>query len=536
MTLPPGRRLGPYEVLGALGAGGMGEVYRARDTRLGRDVALKVLPGDVAGDPDRRRRFEREARAVAALNHPGVLALYDVGEAEGVAYLVTELLEGETLRARLGRGPVSCEHAAEWGAAAADALAAAHAGGIVHRDLKPENLFLTRDGRLKVLDFGLAKDLSVTGGAPESTTLSALTGAGLVLGTLGYLSPEQARGEPVDGRSDLFSLGCVLYETLTGHRAFGGKTAQDHVAAVLRDDPPDAASIRADAPRGLTRVVQRCLAKEPEQRFQSASDLAFALRSFGSTSAADVAPAVSAGRPARRGWLFALGLGLAGLAGLAAGYWLQPSSEAPEPVVLALTPGTSREASPAISPDGKFVAYLASEGGRTDVWVKFVGGGPAVNLTAGSGLEIQSQAALGGPEISPDGGSIAVRAGSPDEPYAERGVWLIPAPLGGPLRRLVNRAGGLRWSADGSRIVYMRPDPASGDAILVARSDGAEERVLVPPTRGLHFHEPTWSHDGAWVYFNRGLMPNNDAPTEIWRAPSAGRRRRAGRGDPGRGA
>jgi Tol biopolymer transport system component len=501
----------------------MGEVYRARDTRLGREVALKVLPVEVAGDPGRRRRFEREARAVAALNHPAVLALYDVGDVDGVAFLVTELLEGETLRARLGRGPVSCEQAAEWGAEVADALAAAHARGIVHRDVKPENLLLTRGGRLKVLDFGLAKDLSVAGDAPESTTLSALTGAGLVLGTLGYLSPEQARGEPVDSRSDIFSLGCVLYETLTGHCAFGGRTAQDHVAAVLRDDPPDAASIRADAPRGLTRVVQRCLAKEPEQRFQSARDLAFALRPFGSTSAAGAALAVSAGRPARRGWLLALGLGLAGLAGLAAGNWLRPSSsEAPEPVVLALTPGTGREASPAISPDGKFVAYLASEGDRTDVWVKFVGGGPGVNLTAGSGLEIQSHAALGGPDISPDGGSIAVRAGAPNEPYAERGIWLIPAPLGGPLRRLVNRAGGVRWSADGSRIVYMRPDPASGDAILVARSDGAEERVLVPPTRGLHFHEPTWSHDGAWVYFNRGLMPNNDAPTEIWRAPGGG--------------
>ena len=191
-------------------------------------------------------------------------------------------------------------------------------------------------------------------------------------------------------------------------------------------------------------------------------------------------------------------------------------------MVLALTPGTSREASPAISPDGKFVAYLASEGGRTDVWVKFVGGGPGVNLTAGSGLEIQSQATIGGLEISPDGSSIAVRAGPPDEPNAERGVWLIPAPLGGPPRKLVDRAGGLRWSADGSRIVYMRPDPASGDAILVARSDGAEERVLVPPTRGLHLHEPAWSHDGAWIYFNRGLMGNNDAPTEIWRVPSGG--------------
>ena len=190
--------------------------------------------------------------------------------------------------------------------------------------------------------------------------------------------------------------------------------------------------------------------------------------------------------------------------------------------MLALTPGTSREASPAISPDGKFVAYFASEGGRPDVWVKFVGGGPSANLTAGRGLEIQSQATIGGPEISPDGSVIAVRAGPSDQPYLQRGIWLIPAPLGGPPRKLVDRAGGLRWSADGSRIVYMRPDPARGDAILVARSDGTDERVLVPPTRGLHLHEPAWSHDGAWVYFNRGVMANNDAPTEIWRAPSGG--------------
>jgi eukaryotic-like serine/threonine-protein kinase len=519
VTLAPGRRLGPYELSGVLGAGGMGEVYRARDTRLGRDVAVKVLPAEVTGDPDRRRRFEREARAVAALNHPAVLALYDVGETDGVVFLVTELLEGETLRARLERGPVACGRAAEWGAAVADALAAAHAGGIVHRDVKPENLFLTRDGRVKVLDFGLAKELTVAAGGSEDATLSALTRGGAAVGTVGYLSPEQARGTPVDGRSDIFSLGCVLYEALTGRRPFGGQTAQDHIAAVLRDDPPDVASIRADAPRDLARVVQRCLAKEGEARFQSASDLAFALRSFGAASAAEVVPRAGSGRPV---WLALLPALALGLAGLAVGYWLRPSAEAPDAAVLALTPGTSREASPAISPDGKFVAYLASAGDRTDVFVQFVGGGPAVNLTVGRDLVVQSQATIGGPEISPDGGAIAVRAGRPDEPYAQRGVWLIPAPLGGPPRKLLDRASGLRWSADGSRIVYMRPDPARGDALLVARSDGTGERVLVPPAQGLHFHEPTWSPDGAWVYFNRGLMPNNDAPTEIWRVPSGG--------------
>jgi Tol biopolymer transport system component len=496
----------------------MGEVYRARDTRLGRDVALKVLPAEVAGDPERRRRFEREARAVAALNHPGLLALHDVGEADGVVFIVTELLEGETLRERLGRGSVGCERAVEWGASAAEALAVAHERGIVHRDVKPENLFLTRDGRLKILDFGLAKELVVAAGGEEEPTLPSPTRAGLVLGTLGYLSPEQARGEPIDGRSDLFSLGCVLYEALTGRRTFGGKTAQDLIAAVLKDDPPDVASLRSDVPVGFARVVQRCLAKERVARFQSASDLAFALRSIPQGSGAAIA-AVSPARASRRG--LALGLGL-GIAGLAAGYWLRPAPDAVDPMVLQLTAGVSRESSPVISPDGSFVAYLASEDKRTDIWVKFVEGGPGVNLTAGSGLEIQSQAMIGGLDISPDGKLIAARAGPPDEPSVQRGIWLIPAPLGGAPRKLVERAGGLRFSPDGERVVYVRPNPALGDSILVARRDGAEERVLVPQRPGFHVHEPAWSPDGKWVYFDRGVMPNNEAPTEIWRVPSGG--------------
>jgi len=497
----------------------MGEVYRARDTRLGREVAVKVLPHEVAADPARRSRFEREARAVAAFNHPGIVGIHDVGEDDGLAFMVTELLEGETLRERLRRGPVAGERVAEWGAGAAEALAVAHARGIIHRDLKPENLFLTRDGRLKILDFGLAKELRVAAGGEEDPTLSSPTRAGAVLGTLGYLSPEQARGDAIDGRSDIFSLGCVLYEALCGRRAFSGQTAQDLIAAVLKDDPVDAASLRPDAPTGLARVVSRCLAKEREARFQSASDLAFALRSLAAGSGAQVGPPARA--PRWPGWGWPL-VGLAALVvGLVAGYGLRPPPDAAEPMVLALTRGISREASPAIAPDGKFVAYLASEHGRTDVWVKFVGGGPEVNLTAGSGLEIQGQAMIGGLEISPDASAIAVQAGAPGSIAVDRGVWLIPS-LGGPPRKLVERAGGLRWSADGSRVAFMRPDPVGGDAILVARSDGSDERVVVPPAAGLHTHEPAWSQDDAWVYFDRGPMASNEAPTEIWRAPSGG--------------
>jgi Tol biopolymer transport system component len=341
-----------------------------------------------------------------------------------------------------------------------------------------------------------------------------------VLGTLGYLSPEQARGEPVDGRSDIFSLGCVLYEALCGRRAFAGQTAHDLIAAVLKDELADAASLRPDAPPALARVVSRCLVKEREARFQSASDLAFALRSLAVGSGAQLGLAAPPSRRPRPLWPFLASGAL--VAGLVVGYALRTPPDVAEPMVLALTPGTSREASPAISPDGKFVAYLASERDRTDVWVKFVGGGPAVNLTAGTGLAIQGQATIGGLEISPDGSMIAVQAGASGTLGIERAIWLIPAPLGGPPRKLVERAAGLRWSADGSRVVFMRPDPAGGDAILVARSDGSEERVIVPPAGGIHTHEPAWSPGGDWIYFDRGLMAGNEAPTEIWRVPSGG--------------
>ena len=340
-----------------------------------------------------------------------------------------------------------------------------------------------------------------------------------MLGTLGYLSPEQARGEAVDARSDIFSLGCVLYECLAGRRAFAGSTAQDLIAAVLRDDAPSLASLRPDVPVALARVVERCLVKEKPQRFQSASDLAFALRASSQRSGEVAATDMPALRSFRLPWLGGAALALVGLA---AGYALHRPDAASDPIVLALTGGASREASPAISSDGKFVAYLASTDERTDLWVKFVGGGSGVNLTAGSGLEIQSNATIGGPEISPDGSAIAVNAGPPGAGNAERGTWLIPAPLGGPPRLLVRRSGGLRWSADGQRIAFMRPDAASGDAILVARADGGDERLLVPAAPGIHAHEPAWSADGAFIYFNRGPMNNNQAPTEIWRVPSKG--------------
>ena len=287
--LTAGARLGPYEIVGLIGAGGMGEVYRARDRRLRRDVAIKVLPAAVARDPHRLRRFEQEALATASLNHPNILAVYDVGTHDGSPYVVSELLEGQTLRAPLdaerrvqseadssstGAGRLPVDRVLDYAKQIARGLAAAHAKEIVHRDLKPENLFVTADGRLKILDFGLAK---LTGAAEAAATTATGTGAGVILGTVGYMAPEQVRGQPADARSDIFSLGAILYEMLAGRRAFAGASASDTLSAILRDEPRPLTQIDRTRPPALEAIVRRCLAKRPPDRFQSAPDLVAAL-------------------------------------------------------------------------------------------------------------------------------------------------------------------------------------------------------------------------------------------------------------------
>jgi TolB-like protein/tetratricopeptide (TPR) repeat protein len=280
MTLATGTRLGPYEILAPLGAGGMGEVYRARDSRLGRDVAVKVLPAELSSDGERLRRFEKEAKAASALNHPNILTVHDIGAQDGVPYVVSELLEGETLRDRLASGAFSPRKAIDDALQIAHGLAAAHEKGIVHRDLKPENLFVTKDGRIKILDFGLAKltqpetpGVRVT----ENSTLSAGTEPGVVLGTLGYMSPEQVRGQPTDPRSDIFSFGAILYEMLSGRRAFQGRSAADTMSAILREDPPELSESGRNVPAALEHIVQHCLEKDRDNRFQSAKDIVFNL-------------------------------------------------------------------------------------------------------------------------------------------------------------------------------------------------------------------------------------------------------------------
>ena len=283
MPLSAGTRLGPYEVVSAIGAGGMGEVYRARDSRLGRDVALKILPASFAGDSDRRARFEREAQAIAALSHPNIVAVYDTGVHEGQIYLVMELLDGETLRDRLRAGALPVRKAVDAGVQIARGLAAAHAKGLVHRDLKPENLFILADGQVKILDFGLARVLSTGSGATE--TVPVVTDPGTVMGTVGYMAPEQVRGQTVDARADLFALGAVLYEMFSGQRAFRRDTPAETMAAILNEDPLEASTLPSGLSPALDQILRHCLEKNPNERFQSARDVAFALEAFSGSGA-----------------------------------------------------------------------------------------------------------------------------------------------------------------------------------------------------------------------------------------------------------
>src|SRR5438128_2830754 len=371
--LSAGTKLGPYEIVAPLGAGGMGEVYRARDTRLGREVAIKVLPESFSKDPDRLRRFEQEARAASQLNHPNIVTVHDFGTHGGAPYVVQELLEGETLRERLRTGALPARKAVDYGIQVARGLAAAHEKGIVHRDLKPENLFLTSDDRLKILDFGLAK-LAATEGSPaepnELSTRTQATAPGIVMGTLGYLSPEQARGQTVDQRADIFALGAILYEMLSGASAFKRGSSADTMSAILKEDPPELPS-DSKVPPALDRIVRRCLEKQPNQRFQDASDVAFALEALSGTATHLVNAAVQT-RPWSR-WAQRLIPALALIAAVAIGALAGRRlfrSEAPQPKFTAVTFRRGTVFNARFSPDGNSIYYAAAwDGNPVDVYV-----------------------------------------------------------------------------------------------------------------------------------------------------------------------
>ena len=367
MTLPAGTRVGAYEVIAPLGAGGMGEVYRARDLRLARDVAIKVLPAELSADAGRLKRFEKEARSASALNHPSIVTIYEIGSADSVAYIAMELVEGKTLRELIFPGPLPVKRLLHLAAQIADGLARAHEAGIVHRDLKPENVMVTKDGRVKILDFGLAKPAPGLDGA-EGTNLPTETGtgAGVILGTVGYMSPEQASGQPVDFRSDQFSFGSMLYELVTGKRAFQKKTGVETLSAIIQAEPEPIGTLNAQTPAPLRWIVERCLAKDPEDRYGATRDLARDLATLRDhlTDAAGVGAAPAPTRRSRKTW----GLVLAALAVLAVGvlagkrFWKE--SPAPAPTYRPLTFRRGSIFSAKFSPDGNTIIYSASWNGE----------------------------------------------------------------------------------------------------------------------------------------------------------------------------
>jgi Tol biopolymer transport system component len=510
MALSSGTKLGPYEIQSPLGAGGMGEVYRARDTRLGRDVAIKVLPEALANDADRLRRFEQEARTVAALNHPNILGIHDIGTHDGAPFLVSELLEGQTLREKLESGPLPVRRAIEYALGIAQGLAAAHEKGIVHRDLKPENVFVTRDGRVKVLDFGLAKLARPEESHETVVTLtSPATLPGMVMGTVGYMSPEQVRGEPSDARADIFSFGAVLYEMLTGRRAFKRETSAETMTAILREEPPELNDTGWQGPLALQRILVRCLEKNVERRFQSASDLAFAIESLSGTSTVKSVPQPKS----RRVWLpWAIAAAL--LVGTAVWEMVRSAAAPANPLEKAhfarVTDFESVEA--AISPDGRFVAFISDHDGPFDVWLTQVGTGRLINLTQGKAGPLPGPLRSVG--FSGNGSEIWLGGG-------DAGMRLRLMPLtGGTLRNFLSEeAVNLAWSPDGERVVYHTF--ANGDPIFVADRDGANARRIFGDQPGVHNHFPTWSPDGRWIYFVHGTPATKEM--DLWRIDPAGR-------------
>ncbi len=476
MPLARGTFVGPYEIVALIGAGGMGEVYRAHDARLRRDVAIKVLPAAFAADPERMRRFELEAHAAGGLSHPNIVVVHDTGVHEGSPYIVSELLLGETLRERLERGPVPVRRAIEYAVQIARGLSAAHQKGIAHRDLKPENVYLTDDGRLKILDFGLAKPvhaLAAQAGAGLATTVIQATEPGMVFGTVGYMSPEQVRGVPADHRSDVFSLGLILYEMISGRRAFHGESSVETMNAILKDDLPEFSTPDRPVPPGLDRVVRHCVEKAPEDRFQTARDLAFALEALSGLSEVPEASLRRRKRSAR--WRTAAVLAAGIVLGAAMGAWLLRRPPAEPPAFRYLT-YSGHDYSPAASPDGRFVAFTSERDGTPRIWLKQLPGGEEQPLTSGPDDF---------PRFSPDG-SLVLFARTEG---AATSLYRIGV-LGGEPRRVVDNASEGDWSPDGQRIAFVRPRQGTDGRLVsilgTVEADGSDVREIATfPDRNL---------------------------------------------------
>jgi serine/threonine protein kinase len=513
MALIPGTKLGSYEIVAPLGAGGMGEVYRARDSKLGREVALKLLPPQFMTDADRVARFEREARLLASLNHSHIGAIYGLEDSGNVPALVLELVEGDTLGDRVRRGPLPLAEALAIAQQVADALDAAHRAGIIHRDLKPSNIKITPDGVVKVLDFGLAKALADGGSGPDLSESPTMTGtiAGVILGTAAYMSPEQARGQRVDKRTDIWAFGCVLFEMLTGFSAFARETVTDTIAAVVTAEP-EWKSLPVSTPASIRRLLTRCLQKDARRRIHDIADARIEIED--PLTPPDPAPA-----PTPRRWshmaLWTLSLGIAtALVFL----WLWAARERfggpvagtspPNIHITRLTDLPGLEESPAISPDGRSVAFTADVGGKRQVFVQFIAGGAPLQITHDA-VDHES------PRWSPDSSSILYF--SPAVSGTVQGnIWEISA-LGGVPQRVVNSLGGADVSPTDGRLGLFRL-AKEGIQLVTAPTDASKFDVVAEFPPATYYLYPRWSPDGRWIAFQRG----DSIRFDIFVAPATG--------------
>ena len=506
--LESGSKLGEYEIENLLGAGGMGEVYRARDRKLEREVAIKILPAFFCRDPERLLRFEQEARAAAALNHPNILSIFQLGSYEGSPYLVSELLHGQTLREQLRHGPLPVRRAIELSEQIAQGLAAAHEKGVVHRDLKPENLFVTKEGRAKILDFGLAK-LTESRSSESIATKDLKTGAGVVLGTVGYMSPEQVRGQPTDNRTDIFAFGVILYEMLTGKAAFPGESSADKISAVLHSDPPVLSEVLPSAPPALQRIVQRCLEKSPDQRFQSASDLAFALEALTDFPTSGRSLKIEDKSSLRRTTLFvaiAILILVVIAAGIISRYRQSKPSTARDYEVLPIATYPGNEIEPSLSPDGSQIAF-AWEGSppqKFHIFIKSVAAGPPLQITKADFDD-------SGPSWSPDGAYIAFFRKIGNQRFEIR----LVSPLGGPERNVTEinlpdrtwlPGPYLSWTPDSRGLLFSDWTSEKTSALfLLMLESGQKRQVTFPSPATLGDSSGSYSPDAHMLAFARAV-------------------------------
>jgi Tol biopolymer transport system component len=483
MALTSGTKLGPYEIHSSIGAGGMGEVYRARDSRLERDVAIKILPTSFSADPDRLRRFAQECRATAALNHPNILSIFDIGEDRAAPYVVSELLEGETVRDRLREGPIPSRKAIDYARQIASGLAAAHEKGITHRDLKPENLFITNDGRVKILDFGLAKlahpEADAAGDAP---TQQIATDAGTVMGTVGYMAPEQVRGKPADSRSDIFAFGAILYEMLSGKRAFHGESPVETMSAILKEDPPDLTETNRNIPSALERIVRHCLEKNPAERFQSARDLAFnldALSEISASSRGGIQALPLEKEKSSRRWLLSGAAAALVLASWIGVYFLAHRGSAANPTFHEITfrNGTIWDAR--FAPDGQSIIYGATwEGAPQELFSTRFDSTDSrpVGLPSAQILAISSKGEMA-VSLHPAVYSAFTQAGT-----------MARVPLaGGAPREVLDQVMWADWSTDSQSLAVIRPGAGNANRLeypigtLIYAPDGWVSHVRFSP-------------------------------------------------------